>query len=111
LRQQKIKPKTDSNQWKEGEATSSDETGQDNPTTSNNETATLFKLNSPPQIFSSLVNLEQQLNTSMATVSIDDEFISDNINSCIASTRHFHNFPLSKHSQQNLHQQGVADKV
>jgi len=69
LQEKNIKPKSYSNQLKGGHK---DGIEQDSPSISSNETATLTKLNSPQQLCSSIQNLEQEVNTSMAMVSICD---------------------------------------
>ena len=72
MKQQNKKPKIHSKQSEEREIISNNKIDPDPCTISNNETASLVNLNGPQQFCSRLENLEQQLNTPIATASISN---------------------------------------
>lgn len=103
MQEENIKQITYSNQLKEG---ANNRTEQDSPLISSNKTATLSMLDSPQKLWSSMQNLEQSLNTSMARGSIGDALTSSsNPDSLVSAQDSITSFQYDK---QNLNQQNTA---
>ena len=111
LQEQNIKPMAYLKQSQEGEASRNSGTVQDSPSISTNKNTTPIKLNVPQQFCSSLENLEQVVNTSMAMISIGaPPTSSSDKNSLIVSVSK-QDKVTPPHSEQNLHQLNVANNA